>query len=96
VNKLRQKPDFSEIVQLIESARQRVNRMVNTELMFARTIFNPPKVSTMLRELHPKAGTFLKDSYFLAEYQTQLPDKKLLQAKLHEFYALNVTEGEES
>ncbi|MFA7403387.1 MAG: PDDEXK nuclease domain-containing protein [Pelobacteraceae bacterium] len=30
----------------------------------------------------------------IAEYQTQLPDKKLLQAKLHEFYLLNV--GEES
>lgn len=25
----------------------------------------------------------------IAEYQIQLPDKKLLQAKLHEFYALN-------
>ena len=25
----------------------------------------------------------------VAEYQTQLPDKKLLQAKLHEFYAQN-------
>lgn len=30
----------------------------------------------------------------IAEYQTQLPDKKLLQAKLHEFYALNAGEGE--
>lgn len=31
----------------------------------------------------------------IAEYQTQLPDKKLLQAKLHEFYMLNLTqEGE--
>ncbi len=30
----------------------------------------------------------------IAEYQTQLPDKKLLQAKLHEFYALNVAAGE--
>jgi hypothetical protein len=32
----------------------------------------------------------------VAEYQTQLPDKKLLQAKLHEFYqqkALSDTEG---
>lgn len=31
-----------------------------------------------------------------AQYQTQLPDKALLQAKLHEFYQLNVagTEGE--
>lgn len=28
----------------------------------------------------------------VAEYQTQLPDKKLLAAKLHEFYALNVPE----
>ena len=28
----------------------------------------------------------------VAQYQTQLPDKKLLAAKLHEFYALNATE----
>jgi predicted nuclease of restriction endonuclease-like (RecB) superfamily len=28
----------------------------------------------------------------IAEYQTQLPDKKLLQAKLHEFYLLNTEE----
>jgi predicted nuclease of restriction endonuclease-like (RecB) superfamily len=31
----------------------------------------------------------------IAEYQTQLPDKQLLQAKLHEFYTLNITEGED-
>ena len=30
----------------------------------------------------------------IAEYQTQLPDKKLLQAKLHELYALTATETE--
>ena len=30
----------------------------------------------------------------VAEYQTQLPDKKLLQAKLHEFYALTESEKE--
>lgn len=30
----------------------------------------------------------------IAEYQTQLPDKKLLQAKLHEFYRLNLAELE--
>ena len=29
----------------------------------------------------------------IAEYQTQLPDKKLLQAKLHEFYALNTDDS---
>ena len=28
----------------------------------------------------------------IAEYQTQLPDKDFLQAKLHEFYALNAGE----
>lgn len=31
----------------------------------------------------------------IAEYQTQMPDKKMLAAKLHEFYALNV-ESEEA
>ena len=30
----------------------------------------------------------------IAEYQTQLPEKELLAAKLHEFYALNVRESE--
>ncbi|MDB5993632.1 MAG: hypothetical protein JWP42_768 [Pseudomonas sp.] len=32
----------------------------------------------------------------IAEYQVQLPDKQLLQAKLHEFYVLNVTQEDES
>ncbi|MGG7559038.1 PDDEXK nuclease domain-containing protein [Pseudomonas sp. ES3] len=31
----------------------------------------------------------------IAEYQVQLPDKQLVQAKLHEFYALNIAQGEE-
>jgi len=30
----------------------------------------------------------------IAEYQTQLPDKALLEAKLHEFYALNTAQGD--
>jgi hypothetical protein len=29
----------------------------------------------------------------IAEYQTQLPDKKLLQAKFHEFYLQDAPEG---
>ena len=29
----------------------------------------------------------------IAEYQTQLPDKRLLQQKLHEFYQLNLSEA---
>jgi predicted nuclease of restriction endonuclease-like (RecB) superfamily len=32
----------------------------------------------------------------IAEYQTQLPDKKLLQAKLHEFYMQNVPDDAQS
>lgn len=32
----------------------------------------------------------------IAEYQTRLPDKKLLEAKLHEFYALNARDDEEN
>jgi len=32
----------------------------------------------------------------IAEYQTQLPDKKLLAAKLHEFYALNAAQRDEN
>lgn len=32
----------------------------------------------------------------VAEYQTMLPDKHLLQAKLHEFYRLNAPEGDEA
>jgi len=32
----------------------------------------------------------------VAEYQTRLPDKKLLQAKLHEFYALTEKEPDGS
>ena len=31
----------------------------------------------------------------IAEYQTQLPDKQLLQAKLHEFYQLNAVDRED-
>ena len=30
----------------------------------------------------------------VAQYQTQLPDKQLLAAKLHEFYALNAPDSE--
>ena len=32
----------------------------------------------------------------IAEYQTQLPDKKLLQDKLREFYELNTTDRGEN
>jgi len=41
-----------------------VARQMDSQL-FARTILNPPKVSTTLRENHPNADVFFKDSYFL-------------------------------
>lgn len=65
--------------------------------LFERTILHPPKVSPLVRQLHPEAVNLFKDAYALsrslspamiAEYETQLPDKKLLRAKLHEFYQL--------
>lgn len=48
-----------------------------------------PKVAPLVRQIPPDAASLFKDSR-----QTQLPDKKLLQAKLHEFYLANVAAGE--
>jgi hypothetical protein len=60
--------------------------------LFERAVLNPPRVSTALRQLHPGAEAIFRDElpreHCESEYQTRLPDKKLLQAKLHEFYAL--------
>jgi predicted nuclease of restriction endonuclease-like (RecB) superfamily len=50
---------------------------------FERAVLSPAKVSPVVAQVHP----------LIAEYQTQLPDKKLLQAKLHEFYALTASES---
>jgi predicted nuclease of restriction endonuclease-like (RecB) superfamily len=41
-----------------------VARQIDSHL-FARSVLNPPKVSTVLKQLHPTAGTFFKDTYFL-------------------------------
>ena len=40
------------------------------------------------REFYLRTATGQRSPTFIAEYQTRLPDRKLLQAKLHEFYAL--------
>ncbi len=74
--------------------------------LFERTVLTPAKVSAVLTQTHPDALSVFKDSYLvkfldlpalIAEYQTQLPDKRLLQAKLHEFYQLDVADrGEEA
>lgn len=47
------------------------------------------KLSALLRQIHPDAASWLKSTR-----QTQSPDKKLLQAKLHEFYLANMGEGD--
>ncbi len=47
------------------------------------------KLSPLVREINPNAASLFKDCR-----QTQLPDKKLLQTKLHEFYLANVGDGE--
>ena len=48
-----------------------------------------PKLSPLVRQIRLDAASLFKNSR-----QTQLPDKKLLQAKLHEFYRANMGEGE--
>ncbi|MFC0666837.1 DUF1016 N-terminal domain-containing protein [Azotobacter chroococcum] len=55
--------------------------------LFERSVTQPAKVSAVPRQTLSPA--------LIAEYQTRLPDKALLQAKLHEFYALNTAQGEE-
>jgi predicted nuclease of restriction endonuclease-like (RecB) superfamily len=53
---------------------------------FERTKLSNPKLSAVLRELHPTIGNHFKNSYvleFLGLPEVHMPDKKLLQTKLH-------------
>ena len=50
---------------------------------------NTPILSTLVRQIYPDAASLFKDRCL-----TLLPDKKLLQAKLHEFYLVNMGEGD--
>lgn len=60
------------------------------------------KLSTALREIRemvsalltPFESTLSRHFSLVTQYQAQLPDKKLLQAKLHEFYAANCGKGD--
>lgn len=52
-------------------------------------------MDSRLRGNDGKLSFYLEVPALIAEYQTRLPDKQLLQAKLHEFYALNTAQGEE-
>jgi len=76
--------------------KRELERQIDTSL-FERTIIGNQKLSACLRELHPTIDNTFKDSYVLeyamnrhisptliAHYTTMLPDKKILQAKLHE------------
>lgn len=44
--------------------KRELERQING-CLFERAVLNPPKVSALLRELHPKAETVFKDSYLL-------------------------------
>jgi hypothetical protein len=48
-----------------------------------------PKLSPLVQQIHPEVASLFNDCR-----QTQLPDKKLLQAKLQEFYLANAGEGD--
>jgi predicted nuclease of restriction endonuclease-like (RecB) superfamily len=47
---------------------------------FERVMLGNTKLSAVLREIHPNSINSFK------EYKTQLPDKKLLQQKIHELF----------
>jgi len=74
----REQQAFAQVVELIRLARERAMASVNTTLI----------------DLHWQVGEFSRSlsPALVAEYQTRLPDKKMLQAKLREFYALSETE----
>lgn len=51
--------------------------------------------ATKNREVVEYALSRAMSPTLVAEYQTRLPDKRLLQAKLHEFYTLAETQSEQ-
>ena len=51
-------------------------------------------VSAAPRRLPSPSPSRTLSPALIAEYQPQLPDKQLLQAKLHEFYLQNAAEGD--
>jgi len=82
-------------------SKRELERQFNAAL-FERTILTPPIVSSPVKQLHPEALSVFKDAEvveyslsrtlsqaLIAQYQTQLPDKKFLAAKLYEFYLQN-------
>lgn len=99
---------FAQVIALIQAARGRAYRAVNTTLidlywqigehiwskrelerqlkaaLFERVVLSPAKVSPVVRQTHPQALEVFKDTY-MVEF-LGLPDKALLQSKLHEFY----------
>jgi len=91
---------FAEVVTLIQSARHRALQAVNTELVglywqvgeyisrkLASAEWGDQKVSPLVTQL-PWTHSRALSPALIAQYQTQLPEKRLLQAKLHEFYQM--------
>jgi len=66
--------------------------------LFERNVRHPPKVLPVVRQLFPVVEYALSRSLspaLVAQYQTQLPNKDLLRAKLHEFYRLSTRQGDD-
>lgn len=90
--------DFSEITRLIDSARQRAYQAVNTtliELYWQVGAYLSGKIAAA----EWGEGVVEQLAQHLASTQpglNGLPDKKLLQAKLHEFYAANCSDRDEA
>lgn len=85
-------PVFDELLQHIQQARAKLATLWR-ELPW--TQFEGAKLSTLLRELPwtqfeggktlASGESFAPDAMPVFKYQLQLPDKKLIQAKLHEW-----------
>lgn len=77
------------MIDLAYSAPQSVTALLTLLQKVSPLVTQLPKVSPLVRQIHPDAASLFKGCR-----QTQLPDKKLLQVKLHEFYLANVGVGD--
>jgi predicted nuclease of restriction endonuclease-like (RecB) superfamily len=79
----------------------RVLPLMQSAMQTSVTRFSPSPFPVMVLSRRGSNFCYARSSFvptrtpaLIAEYQTQLPDKKLLQAKLHKFYLQNAPEGD--
>ena len=88
-------------------SKRELERQISASL-FERTMVGTSKLSPLVRELQPHAEEVFKDDEvveyalsrnlspaMVAQYQLQLPDKKLIKAKLHEILSQRKELGDE-